>query len=656
MYKYKYWYKFVNLQILLTMDRSEIMAGLQSGSIQLDSIGTTGGKQSDIWDIFGIPVLDGKQMNMFASCKLCFFTSKVRNSEGGRHLGTSNIRAHISKCPKREVEQVSQPKIVQFYASQSKVGITASEKLELKQLLVAHVVEGMHSFRSVEEDTLQALVQFGVRMGQRHPSGCDIPANDWVGRRTISRSVLSRYEKMDLKIKNALEYPLQHNYLSMTTDMWTDNVRKRAYMDVSAMYLASAEATELSRIGLACRVFPDVSHNADNIKKELHAVLEKFGVSHDAPITSDSASVVLRALEDNANFVCFCHRFHTCFSDAMEAVIAEDDDLRQLMEDMRTLQTYISHSQGINHRLPTTIKRACKTRGWEDVMQLFQAFSNSLDALNEILQERNMGHKMPRNRELITTVQAWITPMRDIFRELECSKRPTTHMVIVAYFKVERYCLSVPGDAPPCLHVLARRLLMVMEKKYWTSTTSLHMIAAFLHPNLKSLSILSNSASASAAWVKSTRQQVMNGTGELAINVPSPLDTHEVEIVADTAEISAPPAKKSCSFFDEMFEVGSLVVEPVRRKTVHDELADYKTLVVPKIYDNPLVFWLQHSVQFPILNSVARRVFITQASSAESERHFSCAGNIITEKRGSLAADTVEMLVLLKLNSWLFKN
>ena len=67
--------------------------------------------------------------------------------------------------------------------------------------------------------------------------------------------------------------------------------------------------------------------------------------------------------------------------------------------------------------------------------------------------------------------------------------------------------------------------------------------------------------------------------------------------------------------------------------------------------DNPLVFWLQHSTKFSILNRVTRRVFIAEASSAESDWYFSCAGVIIMEKHDSLVADTLPMLVLLKLNS-----
>ena len=197
------------------MDRTTIVNGLKSGSIQLDS---SYGKH----DTFGVPQSNGKALKMFMSCKLCFFTSKVRNTEGGRHLGTSNIIAHVSKCPKREGQ--AQPKINQFVTT-IQSPITASEKEELKKLLLTHVVEGMHSFHSVEEATLQELVQLGVRMGQRHP-GCNI-STDWAGRRTIARTVLARYEEMEALIKEKLEYPLQNNCISLTTDIWTDNVRKR---------------------------------------------------------------------------------------------------------------------------------------------------------------------------------------------------------------------------------------------------------------------------------------------------------------------------------------------------------------------------------------------------------------------------------------------
>ena len=429
-------------------------------------------------------------------------------------------------------------------------------------------------------------------------------------------------------------------------------VRKRSYLDVSAVYLDSPDATSFTRIGLACRVFPDVPHTGEHIKTQITSVLREFGLSDETPITSDSGSNILKALSDNVNFVCFCHRFHTCFTDAMKATIQEDSDLRLLIDDMRALQGYVSHAGGINHQLPITIKSACLTRGWEDIIQLFHAFDESFDTLNDLLSKKELQHKLPRNRTLISLVQNWIAPLRQIFRELETSKRPALHMVLVAYYKVEKYCESA-SNSHPCLRILAKYLWSAMEKKYWTSTTTTHMIAVFLHPNLKSLSMIANSSSTKSTWLKSVRQDIESGIVKLANDLPINSCAHPSQSQSSPQNKKAKlhdDGEKTDGFFDDMFEVDAKTLTPERERTVEDEINDYKIMTVQVKHTNPLDFWKENSDRFPILNQLSRQIFIIQASSAESERHFSCAGNIVTEKRGSLDGETVEMLVLLKTN------
>ena len=55
-------------------------------------------------------------------------------------------------------------------------------------------------------------------------------------------------------------------------------------------------------------------------------------------------------------------------------------------------------------------------------------------------------------------------------------------------------------------------------------------------------------------------------------------------------------------------------------------------LKVEIIHNNPLHFWQENRQNFPIMTKVAFRVFVTQGSSAESERHFSTAGDILCAK------------------------
>ncbi|CAB1105140.1 unnamed protein product [Ectocarpus sp. CCAP 1310/34] len=70
-----------------------------------------------------------------------------------------------------------------------------------------------------------------------------------------------------------------------------------------------------------------------------------------------------------------------------------------------------------------------------------------------------------------------------------------------------------------------------------------------------------------------------------------------------------------------------------------------------KVYLDPLDWWRVRCADFPHLANLARRVLAIPATQAESERLFSCAGNIVTKNRNNLAPTTVELLVLLR-HSW----
>jgi len=82
-----------------------------------------------------------------------------------------------------------------------------------------------------------------------------------------------------------------------------------------------------------------------------------------------------------------------------------------------------------------------------------------------------------------------------------------------------------------------------------------------------------------------------------------------------------------------------------------EELARFKALEVPAAYGSPLVFWREHRRDFPVLSEVARRVLCISASSAQSERDFSCVGHTITDIRSRLSAEKVESIELIRWGS-----
>ena len=58
----------------------------------------------------------------------------------------------------------------------------------------------------------------------------------------------------------------------------------------------------------------------------------------------------------------------------------------------------------------------------------------------------------------------------------------------------------------------------------------------------------------------------------------------------------------------------------------------FNQLKVEIIHNNQLDFWQENRYNFPIMTKVAFRVFVSQGSSAESERHFSTTGDILCAK------------------------
>lgn len=63
---------------------------------------------------------------------------------------------------------------------------------------------------------------------------------------------------------------------------------------------------------------------------------------------------------------------------------------------------------------------------------------------------------------------------------------------------------------------------------------------------------------------------------------------------------------------------------------------------IPPIDSCPLKWWKDKYEEFPNLARVARAYLCIPATQCSSERFFSVAGNVVSEKRGSLLTEHVE--------------
>jgi len=90
--------------------------------------------------------------------------------------------------------------------------------------------------------------------------------------------------------------------------------------------------------------------------------------------------------------------------------------------------------------------------------------------------------------------------------------------------------------------------------------------------------------------------------------------------------------------------------EEVREFSFENEISLYKTKSKASFKTDPLHWWALHEEEFPILSNFAKSYLAIPASQASSERMFSAAKDVISDKRCLLNSEILEPLVLLHVN------
>ncbi|XP_034553696.1 zinc finger BED domain-containing protein 1-like [Notolabrus celidotus] len=121
---------------------------------------------------------------------------------------------------------------------------------------------------------------------------------------------------------------------------------------------------------------------------------------------------------------------------------------------------------------------------------------------------------------------------------------------------------------------------------------------------------------------------------------------------ADESELPAvKKAKKSLSsYFKKAAAPTDQGISKPSRASIELELNMYLQAADLDAEKDPLVWWRQHEVNFPLVAKLAKKYLCVPATSSPSERVFSASGNIVTCKRSCLKPERVDQLVFLYLN------
>ena len=321
------------------------------------------------------------ELTYLCACNRCCRVYRYKSSDG-RSFGTKNLLEHVRQC-KGANTGVGQLKLVQCL--QQKSAISGRDLADVKRKEVAYCIDGYQSFRSVEHAGLRDLLQTFADLGAKYGK-FDVKEVIF-GRNVVTRETMRMSTELKARLKEVLTSPVADNTVALCLDLYTDDYRKKAYLDVHATWVTT-EFT-MQHTALAVRHFGTAAHTADNIAATISSILVEYGIPEDTtPVTTDHGANVVAALRNSIRLDCMCHRLHTVLESAWRETKSADPDASSYETAVSDLCRYVKQATGIQEQLPKSLKHGGDTRPWTSMYRRADAVEASYEQLVSILTTR----------------------------------------------------------------------------------------------------------------------------------------------------------------------------------------------------------------------------------------------------------------------------
>ena len=356
---------------------------------------------------------------------------------------------------------------------------------------------------------------------------------------------------------------------------------------------------------------------------------------------------------NEARYPCMVHRCSTVLDTAWTRTEERNPSFCIFNNAVRDLRKHVQQSGGIQEHLPKTLKSTSGTRPWRSYYHVHGSLSASYEELTTCLRQHHEHHRMYQvDPILLREIADLMSKFSLIFDNLEFSNRPSLQNAVPSYYQMVAYVdendnsSSDVSSESEIINDLKMEIRKSLDEKFFSSITQLQWVSTFLEPTFKSLSFIYD-----PQFLEVTKKDIRKGLHVLTEDVVA------VPNVNDPVfnEPLSPPKRRKEDPFASLRGKKAYIISHCR-STKRDSAEEldrqiklYEAMSVSDAYDdNPLPFWCEQKDSLNIMAQITKSVFVIPASSAESERHFSIAGQIVTEQRCSLDSDCVEAMVVLK--------
>lgn len=488
-----------------------------------------------------------------------------------------------------------------------------------------------------------------------------------------------------------LKVSLQAENLAISFDCWTSNAAQ-SYLGVTAHYIDSDWV--IRKVAMQCKTLITANSTAEDIHVNILSALSDFDISisnitafvTDTEPTMNKYGRLIKEGKHSEWIGCICHILEICTGKVMGRT--KVDNVADVLQKARRLVSVFKHSTQKMDMLLAKQPEGQKLKVLQDVETRWWSVYTMIERLIQLrpyisilAQENSIVLDISYMEwSLLEELKMVLEPFMSAQYLLEGEKYVTISLV-------PKIISRLRNNMKTCLQQLEGKSLGFIDVlkeiydqfcKEWGDGTNgtvtglhksegyrlrqvglqpIHMIAAALDPRTKDLSGIPK-IERDHVW-KKVQDAVIAHTGHQQNNNNEILPTRSSK------------SESTKSKRDQMFHIDdedddgddngddgnrgdynkqSLGASDIKTSVLL-ELASYRALSALSFDSNPLTWWKERSMIYPLLAACARKYLAVPASSAPVERLFSCAGLTVTKKRAALKPSLVNDIVFLH-ESW----
>ena len=621
--------------------------------------------KSRIWEHFGFLARDGKycepdkKKRRLVYCKVCECSYKYCGNTTNMcyHLkehhptlykalsdadSSSSSSTHVASVPR------GQQKLPELFRQQEAFPRSSSKWIKLTESLCYFLAKDTLPFNTVNGSGFQ---KFLLDLEPRYK-----PPD----RKTISTVYMPKlYKGKKESIRQGLR---SCKAFGFTTDMWTSR-STHSYVSFTVHFIS--DEYHLKHHLLETKEFTE-AHTAENIADEMTSIITEWELESADLIaaTTDNASNIKAALDilQCLHMPCFSHVLNLAVEKAMAVpgvsrALARCRQLTSHFHRSTNASYVLKRKQADLHSVQHNLLHDVVTR-WNWSYYMVKRVVEQQQPICAALLELRTGELMPSDHEFaaMSDFLTVMEPFVQITEALGGEEWITITMVQPLLHKLLNVHLNISPSESRIIKTMKKAMFDNLSNRYTGPILSLLTKACFLDPRLKLPAFMSqNEKDELISDIESELEEIEHSTMGTHQNVsPTTGITHASQgrktpkgehlLLSLVSDIVASGTGNSTSDVSEKSISEKIHLEIIRYRSEALAELDYKNA------NTLLQWWKINCSRFPFLAKLVPKYLLVPATSVPSERAFSCAGHIVSDRRACLLPANVNMLVFLAEN------